>query len=412
MAAERLSRSWALRRPAGLAAALAILAFAFTIALVALGTPAHQNELASFGEEILACPALGVLGFLVARRQPHNRIGWLILGAAAGYPLTSLATPYATMIYRLGYRLPAGPVAMMLGYSWIVPTGALTLALLLFPDGRLPSPTWRWPARAVIAAIASYQLGVYAVILDAVAGHRIRLDTTGGLAAVDFPAGRSAWFGSVEKLAMLVIAACLLSFAAAQVLSWRRADADRRQQLKWLLSGSALFLADSFVNILVMIFAPRPSALLHAANNVVSAVGLVALPTCMAVAILRYRLYDIDRLISRTLAYAIVTGLLAGLYASLVLLATRVLPFTAPVAVAIATLAAAAAFSPLRRRVQRLVDRRFNRARYDADRTVEGFAVRLRDAVDLPGVQADLLTTVRAAVEPSSLSVWVREGPR
>ncbi len=127
----------------------------------------------------------------------------------------------------------------------------------------------------------------------------------------------------------------------------------------------------------------------------------------MGVAILRYRLYEIDRIISRTLAYAIVTGLLIGLYSGLVLLATEVFRFRSTVAVAAATLAAAALFNPLRRRVQQLVDRRFNRARYDADQTVAAFAVRLKDAVDLDSVRDDLAGVVQQALEPAHLSVWV-----
>jgi len=132
-----------------------------------------------------------------------------------------------------------------------------------------------------------------------------------------------------------------------------------------------------------------------------------AVPVCVGVAILKYRLYDIDRIISRTLAYAIVTGLLVGVYAGLVLLATGVLRVHTPVAVAAATLAAAALFSPVRRRVQRLVDRRFNRARYDADRTVAAFAARLQDAVDLDTVRDDLDGVVQAALEPAHLAVWI-----
>ena len=129
----------------------------------------------------------------------------------------------------------------------------------------------------------------------------------------------------------------------------------------------------------------------------------------MSVAILRYRLFDIDRIISRTLAYAIVTGLLVGVYAGLVLLATRVLPISSPVAVAGATLAAAALFNPLRRRVQRTVDRRFNRARYDAGQMVTAFAARLKDAVDLDSVQGDLSAVVQQALEPAHVSVWISE---
>jgi hypothetical protein len=140
--------------------------------------------------------------------------------------------------------------------------------------------------------------------------------------------------------------------------------------------------------------------------------GMAALPASMGVAILRYRLYDIDRIISRTVGYAVVTGLLARVFAGLVLLATRVLSFHGPVAVGASTLAAAALFSPLRRRVQQLVDRRFHRARYDADRTVAAFAARLKDAVDLDGVRADLLATASRTLEPAHVSVWVKEDAR
>ena len=135
--------------------------------------------------------------------------------------------------------------------------------------------------------------------------------------------------------------------------------------------------------------------------------GTAALPVSIGIGILKYRLYDIDRIISRTLAYAIVTGLLLGLYAGLVLLATRILSFHTPVAVAASTLAAAALFNPLRRRVQRAVDRRFNRARYDADQTVAAFAARLKDAVDLGSVRDDLAQVVSRALEPAHLSVWI-----
>jgi hypothetical protein len=137
--------------------------------------------------------------------------------------------------------------------------------------------------------------------------------------------------------------------------------------------------------------------------------GLAALPVSIGVGILKYRLYDIDRIISRTLAYAIVTGLLVGVYAGLVLLATRVLSFRTPVAVAASTLAAVALFSPVRGRVQRAVDRRFNRVRYDADQTMAAFAARLKDAVDLDSVETDLASVVHQALEPAHLSVWISQ---
>jgi hypothetical protein len=181
----------------------------------------------------------------------------------------------------------------------------------------------------------------------------------------------------------------------------------RRQQLKWLMSGGCLagiglagiITADSLLSV-------ANSATVNTFDGVIGTL-IVALPISTGVAILKYRLYDIDRIISRTLAYAIVTGLLVGLYAGLVLLATRVLSLHGTVAVAAATLAAAAAFSPVRRRVQIRVDRRFNRARYDADQTVAAFAARLKDTVDLNSAREDLAGVVHQALEPVHVSVWI-----
>jgi hypothetical protein len=210
----------------------------------------------------------------------------------------------------------------------------------------------------------------------------------------------------------VLLPAFWLSFVAAQVISWRRSSGERRQQLKWLMASAAV-LAVSQAVIQPFGSDPNLSAAEQGILNTVSAITLAALPVGLAVAIMRYRLYDIDRIISRTLAYAIVTGLLVGVYAGLVLLATQVLSVKSPVAVAAATLATAALFNPVRRRVQRIVDRRFNRARYDADQTVAAFAARLKDSVDLTAVQGDLASVVQRVLEPVHLSLWTNDrGPR
>ena len=189
-----------------------------------------------------------------------------------------------------------------------------------------------------------------------------------------------------------------------QAVSYRRASGEQRQQLKWLASGIAVCGVCGLASIAL----GNRSGIWQVISDI-AVIGVVALPASMAVAILRYRLYEINRIISRTLAYTIVTGLLVGLYAGLVLLATRVLSFSSPVAVAASTLAAVAAFSPLRRRVQQMVDRRFNRARYDADHTVAAFAAGLKDAVDLDSVRDDLARTVHQALEPAHISVWISQ---
>ena len=205
--------------------------------------------------------------------------------------------------------------------------------------------------------------------------------------------------------AALIFFALWLLAVGYQVVSWRRSVGDVRQQRTWLIAGGVAALI-SFI----------AGGLIGAAGGAwqvvagVVLIGIAALPAGMGVAILKYRLYEIDRIISRTLAYTIVTGLLVGVYAGLVLLARQVFSANSPVAVAASTLAVAALFSPARRRVQRVVDRRFNRVRYDADRMVEAFAVRLNDATDLDRVQADLTSVVSQALEPAHVTVWMARG--
>jgi hypothetical protein len=195
----------------------------------------------------------------------------------------------------------------------------------------------------------------------------------------------------------VLISAALLVSVAAVVVRFAKSSGEERPQLKWCATA-ALVLAVVFVASIWL-----NSAIV----NVLQSLAFLGLWTAIAIAVLKYRLYDIDRIISRTLAYAIVTGVLIGVYAGLVLLATQMLTLTSPVAVAGSTLVAAALFSPLRSRVQRAVDRRFNRARYDADQTVAAFAAQLKDAVDLDSVRDDLAAVVQKALEPAHVSVWI-----
>jgi hypothetical protein len=350
---------------------------------------------------VIGVPCAGV-GVLVARRQPGNPIGWLFLVTAACLFLSTDGSDYAFLTYRLGHHLPLGPVGLALGQLWGSGLVLLFVVILLFPDGRLPSAFWRWSLWVFCAVYAVLQIATAVAAADAIAAHPIRVDASGGLSAVDTPAG---WYNLVQGSAIVVLLVLSLCFVGRQVLSWRHASSERRQQLKWLASGAAVTL----------VCGAASGSLTSSGIPLVSVVGnyawfgWAALPISIGVAILKYRLYDIDRIISRTLAYAIVTGLLIGVYAGVVLLATRVLPFRTPVAVAGATLLAAALFNPLRRRVQRAVDRRFNRARYDADTTIAAFAARLQDAVDLDAVQDDLAGVVHQALEPVDVSVWISQ---
>jgi hypothetical protein len=222
---------------------------------------------------------------------------------------------------------------------------------------------------------------------------------------LDSPAGGTAWWGTAQTLFFLALAASWLTWLVRQAFAYRHSAGERRLQLKWLLSGAAAGIILAVGGFVVSITVPA----LNGIGSIAGAVGIVALPVSLGLGILKFRLYDIDRIISRTLAYAIVTGLLVGVYAGLVLLATQVLAIKSPAAVATSTLAVAALFNPLRRRVQRAVDRRFNRARYDADQTVAAFAARLKDAVDLDSVRDDLASVVAKVLEPAHVSVWMSE---
>ncbi len=327
--------------------------------------------------------AFAVVGALVAARS-GNRLGWLFLTAALVSGVSLVADAYAARAATA--RLP--------GAAWAAWTFTVVLGIvetlfflvpLLFPDGRPLSRRW-WPALWVAALVGLVQIVAVAVSDANFSNNFPKLRDP-----VTVVAPLGTVYNQAESVGLLVLLVGVISI----IVRFRRSGTEQRLQLKWFLYVSAIaavvvFVAAQFTNDPLLEWE----------------IVFPLIPVAVGVAILKYRLDDIDRLISRTLAYAIVTGLLVGLYAGLVLLATQVLTITSPVAVAGATLVAAALFSPLRRRVQRVVDRRFNRIRYDADQTVATFAARLRGAVDLDAVRADLLTAVNTAVEPAHISVW------
>jgi hypothetical protein len=334
--------------------------------------------------------AVPVTGFVLASRRPENRIGWLFLVAGLALGLSGFSNPYAlhALVADRG-SLPAGPAfAWLSNWIWIIAVAALGFLFLLFPTGQLRSRRWR-PA-------AWFAGGAFAIATVST------LITATRLWAHPFtssPGSLDGLTALLEVMAGFLISAGLLVSVVAVVIRFAKSSGEERLQLKWC-AAAALVLAVVFVASIW---------LNSAVVNVLQSVAFLCLWTAIATAVLKYRLYEIDRIISRTLAYAIVTGLLVGLYSGLVLLATHVLSFSSPVAVAAATLAAAALFSPVRRRVQRAVDRRFNRARYDADRTVALFTAHLKDAVDLDSVRDDLASVVQRALEPAHVSVWISQ---
>jgi hypothetical protein len=338
------------------------------------------------------------VGIVVALHQPRNPVGWLLIFFTFFFILGVDAQEYAVYCYLLGHQLPFAPAAVVLKQSANFAFFLLPLAIFLFPDGQLISPRWRSVLLAYAVAVGFFTAIAFAPAIAAVAGHDIRIDTSADLTDTSRLRG---WLihppGWMTVPGGLLIGAIWLSFVGRQFLSWRRSGGERRQQLKWLACGAAVTLG---IGVGASSVAPGVLSWILGA-------ALFALPVSIGVGILKYRLYDIDRIISRTLAYTIVTGLLIGVYAGLVLLTTHLLAFSSSASVAASTLVAVALFNPLRRRVQRLVARRFNRARYDADRTVAAFAARLKDAVDLDSVRNDLAGVVQQALEPAHLSIWI-----
>jgi hypothetical protein len=312
------------------------------------------------------------------------------------------AGDYAIIDYRLHHgHLPLGSVAVVVLASWPVWLVLIANLLWVFPDGRLPQGRRRRVAVVLIAGGALLAVAATAGGAAAVAGHTVRVDASGTL--VNNATGAASLAQGAVALGVL---ASLLVWLAVQVPRYRRSAGERRQQFKWLYSGAAIFVVSVAAAVLV---SGGSSGLDLAVNNVIVPVGFAVLPVCVGVAVLKYRLYEIDRIISRVISYAIITAVLAGVFAGLVLLASAVLPLKGPVAVAASTLVAAALFNPLRRRVQHAVDRRFNRARYNADLTVAVFASRLKDAADLDSVREDLAAVVQKALEPAHISLWMNE---
>jgi len=351
---------------------------------------------------VIGVPCMAV-GFVVARRQPRNPLGWLFLVIAIFLFVPTVGGDYAYLHYQLGHSLPFAAAGLAVDGLWSEGLALFIVAILLFPDGRLPSRFWRWALRVWCAAFAVLLTASVVATAGALAAHPIRIDTSGGLVALDNPVG---WFAAVNHGCLVVLLTLSVAFIGRQVLSWRRSSGERRQQLKWLASGAAVSIVSL---VLAAIFASSSGSQATVGQWIdnLAWFGLAALPVSIGVAILRYRLYDIDRIISRTLAYALVTGLLVGVFAGLVLLTTDVLALSSPVAVAASTLAAAALFNPLRQRVQRVVDRRFNRTRYNADRTVAVFAAGLKDAMDVTAVREDLTSVVQQTLEPAHISLWI-----
>jgi len=334
------------------------------------------------------------IGLVLGLRRPDNPIGWLF--AASGL-VWSLTIPLGPWVDRLVLDHRPLPLAAQFGalvgeYNW-APAVALgiTLPALLVPDGHLRSPRWR-PVAA--AAVIGPVLGLVGASLapGQLEETPIPIDNPFGLAGV---AGTVASVVGFTGLGLWLTS--MVAAVVSLVLRFRSSRGTERQQLRWVVAGAAGAVAGLLVGI---------------AGVIITYFAVLCVPAGVALAVLRYRLWDLDRLVSRTVTYTLVTALLVIPYLLVVPTASKLVEGSGSLAVAAATLTVAALFQPLRRRVQELVDRRFNRRRYDATRTVQGFATRLRDQVDLDALSAELLAVVDQTMQPTRTSLWLRAPAR
>jgi hypothetical protein len=349
-----------------------------------------------------AIPATAV-STLLAVRRPANPIGWLLFGILI--VLIAPTSEYNILAYRLHPgSIPLGWVSVVIAQCWPLFLALVAVLLWVFPDGKLPAGRARRPAVTLLVLGSAIAVATSTSGMVVVARGNVRVDAAGN--ALGLPGGG---YIVLEIATMALSLGAWLAWIVIQFPTYRRADGERRQQLKWLYSGAAITLIGFALGVFV-----APLALGDQFGNdnspVVQALIILAcgaLPLSLGVAVLKYRLYELDRIISRVVSYTVITVLLAAVFAGLVLLTTRVLPFQGSVAVAASTLVTAALFNPLRRRVQHAVDRRFNRARYNAEAVVAAFTARLRNNIDLDAVRADMIGVVDEAVQPTRISMWL-----
>jgi hypothetical protein len=393
------------RWPAGLAwglAALAVLALAAGARLAALTAAADLPGAQGLGPVVLpvvlATVSAAAVGAVLASRRPRHPVGWLLLGVAVALVASVLIESYVK--YGLLVRPGSLPAARLLvGFTYppaVVWLSCAGFVLLLTPTGRLPSPRWRWWARLAAAA------PVVAALALVVQPDPLAPDYHGNPLAVPALARLLAAPG-VAAVALVFIS--LLVGAGSLVGRFRRARGTERQQLRWLALAAALAAGLLLIG-LVAGYLSKDAVVLASLTLCVA-----LLPLATGAAILRYRLYDLDRIVSRTVAYGLLTVLLGGGYVLVVLGLGQLLGRDSSLAVAAATLAVAAIFQPARRRVQGVVERRFNRRRYDAARAIGAFSARLRDQVDLDDLRGELLAVVDQTTQPTRASLWLRPPP-
>lgn len=382
-------------------ALLALLMVGLAVANFSISEPGAAFTALSVSAPMLAYPTVGAL--VILRR--HNRIGWAFIATGAALALNWSGDQYANyaLLERPG-SLPGGVPFALVSSTTQVPTFCLFgVVLLLFPSGSLPTPRWRPVLRGLLAAGVVGALG-YALLVD-------RFDDPYGAFRNPIAIGGTNGPGDgLTALAWLVCMVCVVAAAVALVRRFRAARGVERLQLKWVVFSGAMLAAVFLVGFPTFLF-PVPDSV-ESVRGSAFTLASAGIPVAAGIAILRYRLYDIDVVINRTLVYGSLTATLAAVYLGSVLLLQLALgPVTSgsSLAVAVSTLAVAALFRPARARIQSVVDRRFYRSKYDAARTLEGFGLRLREQVDLEALGSELRSVVRETMQPAHVSLWLRE---
>jgi hypothetical protein len=353
--------------------------------------------------QVVAAVTAATVGAVLTARRPRHPVGWLLLGLGLSLTMWGLTFAYTRygLVARPGALPAAGYLAGFHTGSGLIWLSCASFVLLLTPTGSLPSPRWRWWARVAAAATLVWLL---ASVIHPAPLYPEYPTIENPLAVPFLPRGL---LDVTQPAAGVVVLASLVVGAVSLVGRFRRARGTERQQLRWLAWGAAL-AAVALLAAMAALVMEESGTLLNVGLGVCAAL----LPLATGAAILRYRLYDLDRIISRTLAYGLLTVLLGLGYAVVVLGLGRLLPQGSSLVVAAATLAVAAVFQPARRRIQQLVDRRFNRRRYDAARIIAAFSGRLREQVDLATLTDELLAVVDQTMQPTRASLWLRPQSR
>jgi hypothetical protein len=387
-------------RMIGLAARLAIVGLVMGAAFLSTMSPYGLGGL------LLSLPYAAMGAILVVRR-PRTSIGWLLIGVGLCFALISVPTGGTPQEFADGSVDPL--VALFAVIHSGLPTTAFfffAVVVMVFPSGRLPVGRWGRFGRAGLGVGLVFAAAAY-VVPEIRAGYPESALVRNPLALLpDLPIWRVINSITVYFPVLIVV----IAGAVSLVVRVRRAAGTERQQLRWIAASFAVLMSAVVFGLVTSTLVPG------AGDGLAWTPGSVALPTvpmAIGIAVLRYRLYDIDRIISRTISYGVVSAMLVVVYAGLILILQGPLGAITggdTVAVAASTLAAAALFQPIRRRTQAAVDHRFNRARYDAERTIDALAARLRDEMDLPIVGSAVVDAVARSVEPTAASLWLRPG--